>query len=40
MADRPSFIGSKNSPTMPTRYAEKVLPRRGAVTRFYDGRRD
>jgi hypothetical protein len=30
--------GRWKSPTMPARYAEKVLPRRGAVARFYEGR--
>ncbi|WP_424140008.1 site-specific integrase [Roseomonas chloroacetimidivorans] len=30
--------GRWKSPTMPARYAEKVLPRRGAVARFYEQR--
>jgi site-specific recombinase XerD len=41
-AELPAIMqaGRWKSPTMPARYAEKMVAGRGAVARFYEGRRD
>jgi site-specific recombinase XerD len=41
-AELPAIMtaGRWRSPTMPARYAERTLAGRGAVARFYEGRRD
>ncbi|WP_424134933.1 hypothetical protein [Roseomonas chloroacetimidivorans] len=41
-AELPAIMqaGRRKSPTAPARYAERMVASRGAVARFYEGRRD